>query len=117
MGGINDSNPGAAENGLQLSNKKTATGASGAATCNGFAGVVTTEALSDAAAAEGTYTITNNKVKSDSIVLVNVANGTNTRRVTVADVTPANGSFVVAYSNLEASNALNGTLKFMFVIV
>ena len=103
--------------GLQIT-KRTTTGTSGAATCHGFAGVVTTESLTTAAGAELSYTITNNKVKSSSIVLPSVSNGTNTTvAASVCTVTPANGSFVVVVSNTHESAAFDGTLKINFVIV
>lgn len=102
--------------GLQLT-KRTATGASAAATCNGFAGSVTTESLTTAAAAELSYTITNSRVKSTSVVLASVANGTNTTvGAGICSVTPANGSFVVVLTNAHASAALNGTLLINFVV-
>ncbi len=118
MPGIDDSVPGAREQGLQLSQKKTATGAAAAVTINALAGTITTEALTTAAGAEAAYTVTNNKVTASSIVLVSVADGTNTTvAAMVASVTPAAGSFVVVLSNLHAAAALNGTLKINFVVI
>jgi len=102
--------------GLQLT-KRTATGSGAAVTCNGFAGTITTEALTTAAAAELSYTVTNSKVKSTSVVLVSVANGTNTTvGAGICSVTPASGSFVVVLTNSHASAALDGTLKINFVV-
>ena len=96
----------------------TATGAASAATCHAVAGRVTTEALTTAAAGEVSYTITNNKVKSTDLVMVNVKNGTNTTVGVVGQVaTISGGSFVVVFTNLHASAALNGTLVIDFVVI
>lgn len=97
--------------------KRTATGAALAATCHGFGGTVTTESLSTAALTDSTYTITNNKVLAESIVDVQLGGGTNSAgSPVVLTVTPAAGSFVVAFRNAHATNALNGTLKINFVV-
>lgn len=117
MARFDEISPAAQERGLQIK-KRTATGASSAATCNAFAGSVTTESLSTAAGAESTYTITNNKVKADSVVLVSIGNGTNTTLgAAVVSVTPAAGSFVVTITNVHAASALNGTLEINFVVI
>ncbi|UOF78686.1 hypothetical protein [Caudoviricetes sp.] len=114
---LDDYDPSAQQNGLQIK-KRTATGASLAATCNGFAGSVTTESLTTAAGAEATYTITNNKVKADSVVLVSIGNGTNTTLgAAVVSVTPAAGSFVVTITNVHAVSALDGTLEINFLVI
>jgi hypothetical protein len=91
------------------------TAVAGAATLHRQAGVVTTEALSTAAAAVYTLTLTNNRIRSTDIVLVSVQNGTNSAGdPTVLRVTPANGSVVITIKNTHAANALNGTLKISF---
>ncbi|RYG79358.1 MAG: hypothetical protein EON59_16365, partial [Alphaproteobacteria bacterium] len=56
---------------------KAATATAGAATLDNYSGVITTEALSTAAAGVYTLTLTNPKIKTTDIVMVNVANGTN----------------------------------------
>jgi len=96
----------------------TATAASGAATLNEFAGVVTSEALTTAAAAEYTLTLTNAKVEAGSVVLVSLANGTNTQGVlNLIRVTPAAGSVVIVVRNIHGSQALNGTIRISFFVV
>lgn len=105
--------------GAHLSAKgATATGAALAVTINSVAGVVTTESLSTAAAAEATYVITNNKIAATDIVLVSIGNGTNTTVApAVCAVTPAAGSVSVSFTNVHASSALNGTLKISFIVI
>lgn len=97
--------------------KRTATGASLAATCHGFAGKVTTEALTTAGVTDIAYVITNNKVVADSIVDCTLEEGTNTDgSPVILNVTPAAGSFTVNIRNAHATAALNGTLKIAFVV-
>lgn len=91
---------------------KTATAAAGAVTLNSGRGVITSEALTTAAAAVYTLTWTNAAVAATSLPLCTVGNGTNT---TVApalnSVTPAAGSVVIVVRNAHAAAALNGTIK------
>lgn len=97
----------------------TATAASGAATLNGYAGTVTSEALTTAQNAIYTLTITNDKVSADSVCFASVTDGTNTQGTPmVVRVTPADGSLVVTVANKHAtSQALNGTIKVNFHVV
>lgn len=75
--------------GLILDNG-TATATAGAATLNKMAGVVTSEALTTAAAGTYTLTLTDNQIADGDIVAASVANGTNTAGTPVlARVTPA----------------------------
>jgi hypothetical protein len=95
----------------------TVTAAAGAATLDSQAGIVTTESLTTAAAANYTLTLTNNKVTSAAHVLVVVTNGTNTTvGATLWTVTPGSGSVVIVVKNEHASVALNGTLKIWYQI-
>jgi hypothetical protein len=96
----------------------TATATAGAATLNAGRGKITTEALTTAAAASYTLTLTNSAIAAADIVLVSVANGTNTQGITVVQsVTPAAGSVVILINNQHAAQALNGTLVISFVVV
>lgn len=89
----------------------------GAATLNALAGKVTSEAITTAAAATYTLTLTNALIAAGDIVLVSLANGTNTQGIPVVGrVTPANGSVVVTVTNLHASQALNGTIVVAFQV-
>lgn len=98
---------------------KTAVASSGAATLDAFAGKVTSEALTTAQNAIYTLTLTNDKIKADSIVLVTVGNGTNTQGTPmVGIVTPANGSVVIRVINKHATaEAFNGTVVVSFQVI
>lgn len=100
-------------------NTKTGTAVAGAVTFAGPTGVITTEALTTAQDASYTLTITNSYSLASDIVLVSVANGTNTQGTTVVTkVTPAAGSIVIIVTNKHATaQALNGTLVISFVTV
>lgn len=96
----------------------TATATAGAATLNTSTGKVTTEALTTAAGAAYTLTITNSQIAAADIVMVNVANGTNSQGIVMAGrVTTAAGSVVISIRNLDASVAFNGTLVVGFMVV
>ena len=96
----------------------TATAASGAATANGVAFKVTSEALTTAAGAEYTLTLTNDRIDANSIVLVSVGDGTNTQAtLATGEATPASGSAVITVTNTHASEALNGTIVINGVVV
>lgn len=96
----------------------TATSTAGAATINNQTGVITTEALTTAAAATYTMTLTNSYIKAGSIVLVTVGKGTaTTGEPAVHFVTPATGSAVILIRNDAAVAALNGTIKIGFVVL
>ena len=95
----------------------TATSTAGAATINGQTGVITTEALTTAAAATYTFTLTNASIAAGSIVLVTVSKGTATTGEPVVQfVTPAAGSAVILIRNVAAAAALNGTIKIGFLV-
>lgn len=96
---------------------KTAAATAGAATLNNYSGVVTTEALTTAAGAVYTLTLTNARFKANDIVNVTIGNGTNSAGApTLQTVTPAAGSATIVIANRHAANALNGTLTVMFSI-
>ncbi len=99
--------------------KQTATAASGAATLNATAGVITTESLTTAQNAIYTLTLTNSLIKATDTVLVSVGNGTNTQGTPMLGlVTVTDGSVVIKVINKHASaEALNGTLKIAFVAI
>lgn len=97
---------------------KTASATTGAATLNKLAGVITTEALTTAAGATYTLTLTNSKIAAADQVFVSVAYGTSTTGMPVVTrVTPDAGSVVVVVQNIHASAALNGTLRLSFLAV
>lgn len=97
---------------------KTASATSGAATLNQPSGVITSEALTTAAAATYTLTLTNSKVAATDIVQVTLANGTNTAGAPVVTTSTVTDSTVtVIVKNVHVSAALNGTLVFYFNLI
>jgi hypothetical protein len=94
-----------------------ATSTAGAATINAQSGVITTEALSTAAGATYTMTLTNKAINADSVVVVTVGKGTATAGEPVTQfITPAAGSAVILIRNVSAAAALNGTIKIFFTV-
>lgn len=97
---------------------KTATAVAGAATLNQPVGRITSEALTTAAAADYTLTLTNSFVTAASKVFVQVGNGTNTTAPAYAHaVALAAGSVVIKVRNGHATAALNGTITVDFLVV
>jgi len=94
MAAIDNTSKTSASNSPHLSSdNQTVTAVAGAATLDGQLGVVTSESLTTAAAADYTLTITNARVKAGSVVLASVKTGTNTKvGLAIHEVTPANGS-------------------------
>lgn len=96
----------------------TATATAGAATLNNSVGKITTAALTTAAGATYTLTLTNSKIAAADIVLASVAFGTATAGMpVVCRVKPAAGSCTIVIQNIHASAALDGTLVISFVTV
>jgi hypothetical protein len=99
---------------------QTATGngtTAGAATLAALKGKVTTEALTTAAAAVYTLTLTNAQVVATDIVTASVANGTNTQGAPrIGRVTPGASSAVIEVVNDHAADAFNGTLVISFLV-
>jgi hypothetical protein len=86
------------------------TASGGAATLNGYAGAVTSEAL--VAATTYTLTLTNSKITANSIVLVQVIESTGAANPIVHSVTPGAGSVAIVVSMAS----LTGTLLFNFIV-
>jgi 2-methylisocitrate lyase-like PEP mutase family enzyme len=81
-------------------------------------GEATSGALTTAAGATASLTITDAKIAATSKVFVSIKNGTNAQGVpVVSEVTPGAGSATVVVQNIHASAALNGTLKLEYFIV
>lgn len=96
----------------------TASATAGAATLSKVVGKVTSEALTTAAGADYTLTLTNTKIAAADLVFVSVANGTNTTEgLAVNRVQPAAGSCVIKIRNTHASAALNGTIVVSYFVV
>lgn len=95
----------------------TATATAGAATLNTPVGSVTSEALTTAAAATYTLTVTNSTIAATSIISATVANGTNSAGAPcLITTTPAAGSVVFVIKNVHAADALNGTIKVNYAL-
>lgn len=95
----------------------TATATAGAATLNKHYGKITSEALTTAAAAAYTLTLTNSTIAATDIVFASVANGTNTAGIPlVGAVKPAAGSVVIVIENQHATAAFNGTVVISFEV-
>lgn len=105
--------------GIQLdTGTKTATAVAGAATLNKASGVITSEALTTAAGAAYTLTLTNSTIAAADQVFASVATGTNTTTgLTIGIVTPAAGSATIRVWNRHATDALNGTIKIAFFVL
>lgn len=96
----------------------TATSTASAGTVSKQSGTVTSEALTTAAGAAWTLTLTNTKIAATSKVFASVENGTNTQGIPViGTATAGSGSAVIKVYNLHASQALNGTIKVKFFVV
>lgn len=94
-----------------LGDDNTATSTAGAATNHHTGSIITTEALTTAAGADYTFVLTDASIGPLSIVLVSIANGTNTTLYpAVHSVQPAAGSVTFKVRNAHAAVALNGTL-------
>jgi hypothetical protein len=100
------------------SGTKTAAATAGAATLNKSAGVITSEALSTAAGASYTLTLTDSQIAAADQVFASVGYGTSTTGTpSVTRITPAAGSVVIIVQNVHASAALNGTIKVAFFVL
>lgn len=96
----------------------TATAVAGAATLSKQSGVITSEALTTAALVAYTLTLTNTLIAATSIVLVSIANGTNSAgSPDVALVTPGAGSATIQVFNRHATVAFNGTVVISFLVL
>lgn len=96
----------------------SASATAGAATLAKRRGKITSEALTTAAGANYTLTITNTEAAAADMVFASVANGTNTTEgLSILRVTPGAGSIVIVVRNAHASAALNGTIVVSFEVV
>jgi hypothetical protein len=90
----------------------------GAATLNQGAGIVTSEALTTAAASTYTLTLTNSLIDANTLVMTDVGLGTSTNGTpSVCSVVPGAGSATIAVKNVDAVNAFNGTIVISFFLV
>lgn len=100
------------------SGTKTASATAGAATLNKMAGVITSEALTTAAGADYTLTLTNSDIAAADQVFASVSLGTATTGTPVITTTKAAaGSVAIIIQNIHATAALNGTVKIAFMVL
>lgn len=97
---------------------KTATAVAGAATLNKMSGAITSEAITTAAGATYTLTLTNSSIAAADQVFANVNLGAGSGGTpAIASVTPAAGSVVIVVQNIHASAAFNAAIKIAFLVV
>lgn len=90
----------------------------GAVTVNAQLCTITTEALTTAAQANFTFTLTNNRITANSLLLITTQNGTNTTAaVEPVLVTPSAGSASISVRNMHTASALNGTVILTILII
>ena len=91
---------------------------SGAISIDGFRLKITSEALTTAAAATYTLTVTNPRIQASSTILGSVKYGTSTQGEPVVGlITPADGSAVIEIANRAAADALDGTIVIDLVVI
>lgn len=104
-----------------LAGATTATASGGAATSNTFCTVVTSEALTTAAAGTYTLTLTNSVLTATNFTTIpiwaqaHMKSSTAGGPLAITSITPANGSVVIVVTNL-GSAALNGTIVIPVVV-
>lgn len=88
-------------------------------TLNTISGVITTNNASLAAETGAVFTVTNNQIFADDIVLVSIAGGSNGGNTTVIVTTIAAGSFQITVANQNASGgtAETGAIVINFLVM
>lgn len=94
-----------------------ATSASTGVTLSKKCGKITTVALTTAAAAEESFTVTNTTVALTSVVNVTITGYAGAGTPLAFVKTVAAGSFVMGITNLHASNALDAAVSINFVVL
>jgi hypothetical protein len=97
--------------------KGTATASAGAATCSYLAGTITTEALTTAAAAEYTLTLTNTKIGASDMVFASADAGASAGTPAIGGCTVTAGQVIITVSNVHASAAFDAAIKIHFFVV
>lgn len=96
---------------------KTATATSGAAILNKSAGVITSEAITTAAGASYTLTLTNTQIAAADVVLAAVALTSAGGTPVVTSVTPGANSVVIVVKNIHATEAFAAAIKITFAVI
>lgn len=99
------------------SEMQTAVASSGAATLHEMIGKVTTEALTTAAAAEYTLTLTNNKIAAGDLVFATVDALLSAGTPAIGGCTVTAGQVIITVSNVHASAAFDDPIQIGFMVV
>lgn len=83
-------------------------------TINTISGAITTNSTSLAAETAAVFTVTNNQIFADDVVVLTMASGSNGGNTTVAVNTVSAGSFVV---NVANQNAAGGTAETGAIVI
>lgn len=107
---------------LEVPMPATAAATAGAATLNQASGVITSEAITTAAAGFYTLTLTNSLIDVNTLVFASARLGTASGASTqghpsVADIQEAAGSVVIAVKNVDAAAAFNGTIQVKYTVI
>lgn len=97
--------------------KTNGTESGNAVTASGMSGVITTSALTTAAAGSYAITWTNTFISATSTIHLTDHGGTNTRQSFRMKVVPGSGSATLTIYNNEPSNALNGTILIGYTVL
>ena len=93
------------------------TGGTSTATLSKMAGVITSDAITTPGLAAHTVTVTNTTVAAGDLVFVCVANGTNNQASPVISTVVAGASSIVfTMRNTHATEAVNGTVVWSFIV-
>jgi hypothetical protein len=97
----------------QLTNRSTAV------TLNTISGLITTATTSLAAEAAATFTVNNNQIYADDVVLVSMAGGSNggNTSVNVTTVTANSFNITVSNNNPAAGTAETGAILINFLVM
>ena len=96
--------------------KGTGTVNAGAVAINQQAGVITTTSLTTAAGATATFTLTNSKITTASVINVTVMGGTNTIKNFTVKAESGNGTSLFTIANNDPADPFDGTLILGFKV-
>ena len=85
-------------------------------TINNGAGIITTAALSNAAGASVSITLTNNRIAAGDMVFGSIDSNGSTGQPIIANIQVSAGQAIFVIQNIHASVALNAAVKISFLI-
>lgn len=94
----------------------TGTGGTSTATLNRAAGMITTDAITTAAAASHVLTLTNNRVAAGDMILATVNGGTNTAGFPILSAVASANTITFSLGN-DGADAFNGNVKIAFLVL